>query len=90
MSESIDRVNQFGVWQPIETAPLHGRIILTFAETDTETGNWSMQLSWWRNDPAPREHHWSGWASYGPMPTHWMPLPPPPDGFRKSFGGGDV
>lgn len=55
-------------WQPIETAPKDGkRILLSSASGCMSVGEWSMD----------------GWACgfhllwFGP--THWMPLPPPPN-----------
>lgn len=67
-------------WQPISTAPkIEGMQILGWS-----VGNgiviyeWSDDLGgtggeWWV------AHDTEGWATRGWTPTHWMPMPPPPD-----------
>lgn len=57
-------------WQPIETAPKDGTEILGA----WYYGGWSYQPMIWRN----------GWVKkFDAMsllnPSHWMPLPPPPE-----------
>lgn len=52
-------------WQPIETAPRDGTIILSF---DTSAGI-PIDLAHWLNGT---------WRDDGGEPTHWMPLPSPP------------
>ncbi len=74
-------------WQPIETAPKDGTIIL-LAETNFQNetswdrysnidiGAWEEKLP---GAPPDETEFW--WASnYGRVenPTHWMPLPAPP------------
>lgn len=58
-------------WQPISTAPKDGTIILLYIPRaftyPTKPGYWWKQHGYWR--------------AYGPdaiRPTHWMPLPEPP------------
>ena len=65
-------------WQPIETAPRDGRHVLTFQEMQ-EPSEVVMKYDSWCDlwvyadellsdvDPAPEQ------------PTHWMPLPAPPE-----------
>lgn len=59
-------------WQPIETAPRDGTPILVAVEG----GRFYADKAEWTA---------SGWAypchNHGPeiSPTHWMPLPPPPE-----------
>ena len=64
-------------WQPIETAPKDGTLILGYKNGEMatvewaycgESGDWNLVVSW---DGQP-------WT-----PTHWMPLPEPPDTIRK-------
>ena len=59
-------------WQPIETAPTKGKILLFTPGRGVEVGYWyESELMWDR-----------GWSSKkmqrSELPTHWMPLPTPP------------
>lgn len=65
-------------WQPIETAPKHGKMIIGFAITDTETGNWKMRIMSHMKNYAGDKSEWNGWGDSWIPPTHWMPLPKPP------------
>jgi hypothetical protein len=58
-------------WQPIETAPKDGRLILA-AHDETYQGG-VVVISW--------RHEYNAWADYDCdfwKPSHWMPLPEPP------------
>lgn len=58
-------------WQPIETAPKDGTHMLMYRKS---TG---IDEAWWKGDG------WGGrswWYPQSDQPTHWMPLPEPPDG----------
>lgn len=59
--------------------PPPGRIVLLWALTDTDTGNWKMAVGNWSE---PNDlWHWDGrWLDkpYDTLPTHWQPLPEPP------------
>lgn len=79
-------------WQPIETAPKMKRVLL-FAVTDrAEDGtvrNWQMETGGWHSgfaDQRSKEAGYTPWQwggrqvkSYEVQPTHWMPLPAPPE-----------
>ena len=60
-------------WQPIETAPRNGEVVLVYAP------NWrggliyaaSEQYGYWTSNACVDDHFWE-------EPTHWMPLPDPP------------
>lgn len=62
-------------WQPIETAPKDGRLLLVF----DRSGRGSMvawyDLGSWQSHEL--DSPWGG--NYCPTPTHWMPLPEPPE-----------
>lgn len=62
-------------WQPIETAPLDGTVVLTF----TPSRNPQIATMFWAN-PGTIQNKWccedGSWYVKGP--THWMPLPDPP------------
>lgn len=60
------RADLFPQWQPIETAPRDGTEILGYREG---LGTWIVNWDPDEQDFSP------GWT-----PTHWMPLPEPPDG----------
>ena len=58
-------------WQPIETAPRDGMILLVWGEArDIDKGRWSVRYERWRI------------PSLGLYPndvTHWLPLPAVPE-----------
>ena len=65
-------------WQPIETAPKDGALVLL-----CRIGVTSTWPAWWRQRKAFDRRHKTGWHSSmnSPIkfsPTHWMPLPAPP------------
>jgi hypothetical protein len=69
MGQSV--MEQVSGWQPIETAPKDGTTILGFwCNGEMHTGsicNGEWIPAW--------EHQNNNWD----IPTHWMPLPPPPN-----------
>jgi len=60
------------VWQPIATAPKDGTQVLLF-----RAGK-SMVQGWWNRGGAFHMPHWSTPSGLFD-PTHWRPLPPPPE-----------
>jgi len=62
----------FGEWQPIESAPKHGRILVTGTEIGT-----CVASAGWRNDAAD-DVLWEVVNDITVSPTHWMPLPAGP------------
>lgn len=82
--EAIDLIRQMQ-WQPIETAPKDGTLVLLFRPSAHEWGRVAPG-KWHANEHAasPRPF-WDGWLKIGArsewrewQPTHWMPLPAPP------------
>lgn len=79
-------------WQPIESAPKM-RTVLLFAVTDVaEDGtvrNWKMATGSYHmgyEDERSKARGYTPWEwgghqlkAYEVQPTHWMPLPPPPE-----------
>jgi hypothetical protein len=61
-------------WQPIETAPKDGTKILTASGRDLSVREWGEN-----------EDGDSVWLPRirGVFPTHWMPLPTPPDSTER-------
>lgn len=69
-------------WQPIETAPKDGTAIWLFEATDWPVCGVYRVISG-------EDFHWEGWLYAdellsevkpdGLTPTHWMPLPEPPN-----------
>lgn len=66
-------------WQPIETAPKDGRVVLWSRKGTVVAGFYDELnvLHPWRFVDRAGFVNGMG-ASYGP--DHWMPLPPPPPG----------
>lgn len=72
-------------WQPIETAPQDGRMILVFpsstwtedTEGDYEVTYWDAQADYIAGQFVGAWHRWCSPDDYA-GPTHWMPLPLPP------------
>ncbi len=62
----------FSEWQPIGTAPKDGTKILIFEAYVGTAG--IMRVSRWRDDTIP-----SGWMGAENTPSHWLPLPDPPE-----------
>lgn len=68
-------------WQPIGTAPKDGRSILIFEPTKQRSvGDDDLRyaIGYWRT-----WNEQGGWGNRNNAvvsPTHWMPLPPAPDG----------
>jgi hypothetical protein len=76
-------------WQPIDSAPKDGTEILVYCPAGQQA------KSGWAFGPAIQSVKWDGslthqnsmwWTLTGyheadawPEPTHWMPLPPPPE-----------
>ena len=60
-------------WQPIETAPKHGKWVLLWWEyvTDVPFVGYCANSVW---------HSAPGGDAWPVAPTHWMPLPEPPKG----------
>ena len=61
-------------WQPIETAPKDGTWILLYDEQDV------IEVGWWESFDCPGGGAMIGWCvDRVTHPTHWMPLPEPPE-----------
>lgn len=68
-------------WQPIETAPRDGRIVLGWF-TNPRWPSGPGMLQW-------TDFNGGGWTHYANgTPTHWMPLPEPP-AILAALGGGE-
>ena len=65
-------------WQPIETAPKDGTRVLLIDADDAGTVCWG-EWSDWDEVPECRDIGDIGCnGQYDYQPTHWMPLPSPP------------
>ena len=68
-------------WQPIDTAPKDGTsVLLCVAPFKPLVGRFDRRLGWVDFDED-EDSLRSLWIEEGTdyEPTHWMPLPPPPD-----------
>ena len=59
-------------WRGMETAPTNGQSVLLFCPRARDYGYARIRLTW-RKDGL-----WQGANNTLWPPTHWMPLPPPP------------
>lgn len=78
-------------WQPIETAPKDGTSIMLSNGVDVAEGHWIHEEPYILERRDMDGHYlgqnesdgFDGWIDFGggmlPEPTHWMPLPPPPN-----------
>lgn len=63
-------ISRDGGWQPIETAPRDGTSILLLQSGCRYVAHWSVYVEQWVVDKG---------AAQGNYPTHWQPLPDPPE-----------
>lgn len=66
--------NRAGEWRPIETAPRDGTEVLAFARVDTEP---LVRVAWLNHG------RWDDGTGLSLRPTHWVPLPDPPNNHQK-------
>ncbi len=67
-------IEQIVMWQPIETAPRDNTAFLAYVGNAMNT---MVVISW--GPYSQTESGWIGWPFADGEPTHWMPLPPPPE-----------
>ena len=71
-------------WQPMATAPKDGTDVLVYSDCVT-IANWIAKDGFWSDFTisdgytADDQH-----CPCEPAPTHWMPLPPPPETNEKA------
>lgn len=69
-------------WQPIDTAPKDGTLVLIAVRGSCYIASWSDEAQFERFEERPGwqvfvcDDGWYSWAE--DAPTHWMPLPDPP------------
>lgn len=69
---------QHAGWQPIETAPFTSRAILVWCPERHNT----YVVTWWggsSSEEMPCWRHFGGHSDLHEEPSHWMPLPKPPE-----------
>lgn len=77
-------------WRPIATAPKDGDPILLFKPDERRSGEYTIVGYWgeWPDGAAIKSERWIACAGYCLRePTHWMPLPPPPQVNRDGETG---
>lgn len=70
----MTRLTENSGWQPIETAPKDGtEVLLAYPGGLVKSGKWTLFGGAY-------EDHWADGKRprFGSDPTHWMPLPAPP------------
>ena len=67
-------------WQPIETAPDDGTDVLVCVTHNMPDGEWET-IQWvdWQRSPRVRWPNYAARIDIPFPPTHWMPLPAPPN-----------
>ena len=79
MNRAIEAV-KVSPWQPIETAPRDGTFLILAYYCQRSAGG--FEIGAWQTPPDGRPSGWytSGFRSLEAWldPTHWMPLPDPP------------
>ena len=65
-------------WEPIETAPMDGTVILGYALGEMTTVYWIPNNQYWTLNRAGAFAEDGEW-----WPTHWQPLPEPPNSINK-------
>ena len=70
-------------WQPIETAPKNGSHILAYWPDVFGVANATQSETWFGPKGSTLDDSvWQTayeWGGHGSDPTHWMPLPEPPE-----------
>lgn len=69
----VKAVNSYREWQPIETAPRDGTVVMLwwpYWRSRTVIGYYQSIAGTWCSNEALSDHE---------PPTHWQPLPPPPE-----------
>jgi hypothetical protein len=67
-------------WQPIETAPKDGTLVWAYASRFDDANGRQGMASFLRTSQGFGVWHWRHGRNYGGSnPTHWMPLPEPPE-----------
>ena len=72
----IKRLEEAGMWQPIETAPTDMTWVIGYDAKDGEVGTIIFDLTGDVNDEDIHYEWTDGMRTW--HPTHWMPLPEPP------------
>ncbi len=97
LTEAADRIEALlreREWRPIESAPRDGTRVLLADANDIETGQWRKGISFpntmtvipdgWEDDRYDANHTFE---QDGKQPTHWLPLPQPPEVHRDMGPG---
>lgn len=66
-------------WQPIETAPKDGSRILGWAKSKNGSDDLRLVIFWDQTSPEGARWIVAFNAFWHFEPTHWMPLPEPPE-----------
>lgn len=77
VNDRIKRLEEAGVWQPIETAPTDMTWVIGYDAKDGEVGTIIFDLTGDVDDEDVHYEWTDGMRTWNP--THWMPLPEPPE-----------
>jgi hypothetical protein len=79
LERELEAVRKDAEWRPIETAPKDGTAVLVSEGRFCYCVEWNEEFDWWAVD----DNKLGPFRLRGAAPTHWMPLPPPPDAVKE-------
>jgi hypothetical protein len=82
-NRSVHMTNDFDLpalpgWQPIETLPRDGRLVVVYRPLAMETGDDTITVTRTSKTPTTSPQGVKHWTTRWCHPTHWMDLPEPP------------
>jgi hypothetical protein len=79
LERELEALRKDAGWRAIETAPKDGTAVLVSEGRFCYSVEWNEEFDWWAVD----DNKLGPFRLRGQAPTHWMPLPPPPDAEKE-------
>lgn len=79
LERELEALRKDAGWRAIETAPKDGAAVLVSEGRFCYCVEWNQEFDWWAVD----DNKLGPFRLRGAAPTHWMPLPPPPDAAKE-------
>ena len=80
LERELEAVRKDAGWRAIDTAPKDGTAVLVSEGRFCYCVEWNEEFDWWAVD----DNKLGPFRLRGQAPTHWMPLPPPPDAAKEN------